>query len=209
MFQKTAYMLLCKFVHSFVYFPFYSFPKRIPSEYSKKDDTDNIWWSWNWTPPTLLHREEGSGNELWIGSSFDSSNRTFLDEHNITHIVNVTSEIPNSYDDITYFNININDHKHSHFTAGDLINVCFFIRQFLISSSSKPQSLLVHCFGGRSRSVAVCCCYLMFYENKTFKDAYNDIAKKRTCSRLNTDFIKDIHQLFPEDNTILDFIDHP
>ena len=114
---------------------------------------DEISKPWNiFYPPTLI------GKRIFLGSCVQASDEHFLEYQGVTHIVNVSSEIPNFYShQYQYYNLKIQDNGQDSFKKEMLESVFFFINKTLMNKNNK---ILIHCYSGRSRSVTVLTYYL-------------------------------------------------
>ena len=62
--------------------------------------------------------------------------------------------------------------------------------EFIESEIRKGGQVLVHCFVGRSRSVAICCYYMMTRLRFNFQSSYRHISNLRPHSKINQNFAK-------------------
>ena len=123
---------------------------------------------------------------LWVGNALNAANLAFLERHNIRYIVNVTQEVPNLYEDSRcYCQLSSRDVEGCtlpwHWTSR-------FIHQALASG----EGVLIHCFLGRSRSVAVACHYLMSHLGHSFPSAYDHLTRQRPVASLNVDLAREL-----------------
>ena len=129
---------------------------------------------------------------LWVGSSFDACNEKWLlRTASITGIVNVTVEVPNFMADrgVEYLNWVVRDEKGAQITLEALENAARFIDRHRRRSTARAGGALVHCFVGRSRSVAVCCYYLITRKKQSLYEAYRYICAERPITQINTRFL--------------------
>lgn len=109
-------------------------------------------------PWNIFYPVTSIGKQIFLGSCVQASNRVFLENNKITHIVNVSMEIPNFYSSqFDYFNLRIQDNGLESFKKIDLEQVYQFIDQAV---RVQKQRILIHCYSGRSRSVTVLIYYL-------------------------------------------------
>ena len=123
---------------------------------------------------------------LWVGNAVNAADLAFLERHNIRYIVNVTQEVPNLYEDSRcYCQLSLRDVEGCtlpwHWTSR-------FIHQALASG----DGVLIHCFLGRSRSVAVACHYLMSHLGHSFPSAYGHLTRQRPVASLNVDLAAEL-----------------
>lgn len=127
---------------------------------------------------------------LYLGSAKNAADWDSIQRNSIKCIINVTTEIENFFEvssDVEYKNVLLNDTKEA--TIADDVETAFesavdhihFVRD-------ATSTVLVHCFMGASRSVALVCAYLMKYQGKTLTEAYSMVKQKRNCVAMNENF---------------------
>ena len=123
---------------------------------------------------------------LWIGSAFNACDETWFLREGISGVVNITAEVPNfmATHGIEYLNWNVRDEKGVCMTLEMLEHAACFIDRHRSTGGT-----FVHCFVGRSRSVAVCCYYLITRGKRSLFDAYRFICTKRPITEINTQFL--------------------
>lgn len=133
----------------------------------------------------LLHPAAQLVDGLWIGNACNAANHSFLRREGITGIINVTPEVPNFYErDIAYCNIVVRDDMDDDMEVRVYEETAIFIEQHI----QKGGQVLVHCFVGRSRSVAICCYYMMTRLRFNFQSSYAHISQLRPHSKINQNF---------------------
>jgi protein-tyrosine phosphatase len=137
---------------------------------------------------------------LFLGNSLNAANKEQLNNLNINIIINVTDNIPNFFEnDFQYFNITIKDNSFASF--GNELDKC---ASFINENLELNKKIMVHCFEGRSRSVAVIIHYLMNYQNLTFYSAYEQIKQKKQIVNLNKSFVNELTKNTRERSKSLD-----
>ena len=157
---------------------------------------------------------------LWIGSALDACNESWVNSSGITGIVNVTTEVPNFFaaNGVEYLNWIVRDEKDADITVEMLETTAQFIDRHVRKAATAATAtataahdsdaaqddderaasggggVLVHCFVGRSRSVAVCCYYLITRRNRTLYEAYQDICGARPIAQINTRFVRALQE---------------
>jgi protein-tyrosine phosphatase len=124
---------------------------------------------------------------LYLGNAFNARDYYELNNKDVKLIINCTEEFPNFFQDdptIEYINIPILDENNidisKYFdTIADKIHNHY---------NTTQSSILIHCFMGASRSVAIMCAYLIKYNNMTVEDALTYIESLRPLINLNVDF---------------------
>jgi protein-tyrosine phosphatase len=125
--------------------------------------------------------------KLYLGNQKDSSDLICLQQLNITHILNVTHNIPNLFenmDKFRYLTLPVEDNSDGNMM--DLFPKAF---DFIDAALSGTGSVLVHCVGGISRSSTIIIAYLMFKQNYTLNDAYDFVKVKKPNVAPNFNFM--------------------
>ncbi|VDM70229.1 unnamed protein product [Strongylus vulgaris] len=97
----------------------------------------------------------------------------------VHYIINVTSNLPNTFEDnpsFHYLRISVDDNSSHNLTQ-------FFPEAiaFVDAAARAGDACLVHCLAGISRSVTVCLAYLMAKNKWSLEDAY-DLVLRRNAS---------------------------
>jgi len=131
---------------------------------------------------------------LYLSGCDAATEIKILEEKNITHIINLTTNVANKYEPVIKYKkiaindlptVNIMDHFQSSYE---------FIESAL--SESEKNCVLVHCHAGVSRSSSIVISYLM--QKKMFpfyQDAYDFVKSKRPMICPNHGFIKQLINL--------------
>ena len=126
---------------------------------------------------------------LFVGSAKNAADWTFLRENDVKAVVNVTEEIPNFYPaHLTYHTLSVRDIENASLAVSEIAAAVAFIDQHMQAGNS----VLVHCFMGRSRSVAIACAYIVSHMHTSPADAYAQIKEKRSHVNINTVFYEAI-----------------
>ncbi|CAG5127046.1 unnamed protein product [Candidula unifasciata] len=135
---------------------------------------------------------------LYLGSAKNSADLNQLKKYGISYILNVTANVPNTFEDeknFKYLQIPISDHWSQNLSS-------FFPQaiKFIDEARNNQKGILVHCLAGISRSVTVTVAYLMCRENMTLNQAYDhvkmckpNISPNFTFMGQLLDFEKDLH----------------
>jgi dual specificity MAP kinase phosphatase len=96
-------------------------------------------------------------DNLYLGDEFDSQNRESFSALNIKAVINVTPDLPNSFEDegVVYLRLPITD------SMNEDISKFFQTTWEFIETHIKNGSVLVHCRAGISRSATIVIAYLM------------------------------------------------
>ncbi|EFA03077.1 dual specificity protein phosphatase 21 isoform X1 [Tribolium castaneum] len=136
-------------------------------------------------------------------TSASSVNTNVLDALNITCVINVAPELPDTplhRSDIIYHKIPLldsgNSRIYTHFDeAADLIHK-------VANSGGKT---LIYCVAGVSRSASICLAYLMKHQGLTLLEAYNYVKLRRPKIKPNCGFFKQLIEYEKDifgDNTV-------
>lgn len=128
---------------------------------------------------------------LFISDDMSARNKTVLNKYKITHILNLTTNIPNKFEpDIKYLKFVIFDFETQNISQ-------YFSESFeFIESALKENDtnrVLVHCNAGISRSASFVIAYMLQKRlYKCYKDAYNHLKKARPVIEPNRGFEKQL-----------------
>lgn len=126
---------------------------------------------------------------LFLGNAYNATNYTKLNSQNIRHIVNISTELPNSFStDINYLNIEIVDDGDNHIYE-HLGKIIQFLDNIEIS---RNNAVLVHCYMGSSRSASAVLAYLIHKYHFTFDEGLAHIRKHRPIVNINRNFLDDV-----------------
>jgi protein-tyrosine phosphatase len=139
---------------------------------------------------------------LYLGNAYNARDYYELNNKNVTMIVNCTQEFPNffQYDlSIRYINIPILDENNVNiYQYFDVITEK--IHEYHLNNPS--HSILIHCYMGASRSVAIVCAYLIKYNNMTIDEAIQYIENRRPLINMNIDFYLQLLEYQVTNNSI-------
>jgi len=128
---------------------------------------------------------------LFIGSAKNAADSNALDRNGIQLVINVTKGIRNFFDGreerLIYYRVPLEDCKES--TIEDSRVSFDEAVERLHGAFEKKEPVLVHCYAGASRSVAVVCAYYCKYRGMVPGDAYAFVREKRACAALNENFM--------------------
>lgn len=142
------------------------------SENVSKNVSENLLYK---TPNLII-------DNLFLGNLAGASNDQFLEENNITHILNLSCHSLPEKRGITYLHINIKD-----FIDVALLPVFLVCIPFIKNCLKEKTNILVNCMEGISRSASVVIGYLMNL-NYSFDDAYKKVKDIRPIIDPNIGF---------------------
>lgn len=141
------------------------------------------------SPPTLVSDEYGFN--IYVGNSWNASNKKTLEEYNIERVMNISFEVPNFHEgmgiDYRRYSIrDVSDQEVDFKTLEDFCRECI----------EDKKNVLIHCFMGASRSVLVCMVVLFILsemhdeKRKSIDQIYENIFSKRRLIHINKAFFK-------------------
>lgn len=115
---------------------------------------------------------------VFLGSQDVAHSWDLLQQHKITHIVNCATGVQNIYEGrIKYLNLSVLDLPHV-----NLIDYFDEAHAFMQKCVQAGGNVFVHCNAGVSRSPTIVLSYIMRFENKTLKEALNQVqAVRQVC----------------------------
>lgn len=129
---------------------------------------------------------------LYLGNSTNSEDCDALARHNIKYVLNVTPDLPNTFEaegcGINYLKIPIADHWSQNLA----VHFPQAIR-FIEEAMSARVGVLVHCVAGVSRSVTVTLAYLMQRHRLCLRDAFELVRSRKTDIAPNFHFMRQLH----------------
>ena len=124
-------------------------------------------------------------NNLYIGGIIEATDKKWLQNRNITHIVNATKEIPNFFpSSIRYLNLYLIDMPEQNLT-----HVLEKSYRFIKDAVDKGGNVLVHCFAGISRSSSIVVYYLMNEYNWSYRTAMTHLKRMHPRANPNAGFV--------------------
>jgi protein-tyrosine phosphatase len=130
---------------------------------------------------------------LYLSGDDVATNRQILISNKITHILNVTTNVPNKFEsEIIYKRLHLYDLP----TQIIDFNASFEFIDNALNNSDEKNNILVHCNQGKSRSVAIVIAYLLQKSIfKTFSHALDYVKEKRPRALPNHGFIQQLNEL--------------
>ena len=130
-------------------------------------------------------------DNLYLGTYKDALNLTFLQDHDITHIVNASKERNFYPHRIKYRSIYIDDTPESDISA-------YFepTSKFIDKAICASGNVLVHCMAGISRSSTLVVAYLVSKKSMTLDAALELVREKRPIVEPNSGFMEQLKKNF-------------
>mmetsp|Transcript_6902 Transcript_6902/g.7001 ORF Transcript_6902/g.7001 Transcript_6902/m.7001 type:complete len:233 (+) Transcript_6902:211-909(+) len=137
--------------------------------------------------PSMIHGME----YLFVGSIGSAYNLEGLTGAGITHILCLSNNIRQKYPENFIYNcIDIKDRVDHN--IGQHFEACF---EYILRAKREGGKCLIHCYQGKSRSVAIISAYLIKYYNHTLESSLGLIRINRSISSPNNGFLRSLYQL--------------
>jgi len=162
------------------------------------------------TAKDLLFRPDSSGPveilpRLYLGNKVDSSSINLLRKARISHILNVTPDLPNAFEDnFKYLRLAVQDNW-----GGDLVSHFTEAYEFIDDAIKDDGYVLVHCLGGISRSSTIIIAYLMLKYDYSLNDAYDLVKSKKSNIAPNFNFMGQLLDLERQRDQFSTFCNSP
>ena len=126
---------------------------------------------------------------LWIGNMHHANNKDVLKQLGITHILNCSRTLENAHPDtFVYMKLPLDDRSGQPLFP-HLTHASHFMHNVLSTHvGPKPNSLLVHCHAGVSRSVSAVIYYLMQWYHFSYDEALEIVRQSRPIANPNPGF---------------------
>jgi len=119
---------------------------------------------------------------IFIGSIHAAFNQEALLENGISHILNA-SRVPATFPkNFTYLSIDIRDREDANILS------CIPASNIFLEAGIDAGGVLIHCFGGRSRSAALVAAFLMSSRGWTLEQALDVVVAARPVAAVNRGF---------------------
>ena len=133
-------------------------------------------------------------DKVFIGSIDSVYDIEILRKHGINNIISVISDfIPPYPEDFNYLVVNALDTHNT-----DLTNVFETTNEFIEKSLDNNESILIHCYAGRSRSVSVLIAYIIYKFGMDYENSLNAIKYKRNFVEPNEKFREQLIKYYEE-----------
>ena len=147
------------------------------------------------TPPTNIFSFNGGGS-IFLGNCTNAGDKYFMIQENICLIVNASKEVPDHFHDHTDLKIKYY-RVHAHDISEDASSIVVpDIVKSIIDHLRIGDNVFIHCFMGRSRSVAVCLQVIREITGKPLETLYLEIKQKRPIIHINTSFFNSLKEYY-------------
>ena len=110
---------------------------------------------------------------LWLGNKYTAKDIDFVTNNKIKYIINITDDINNEFDFISYTNFKIRDimacENSRKETEIDTLGILRRGSEIINTALGNNMSVLVHCKRGHHRSASIIAFYLMKYHDEKSK----------------------------------------
>lgn len=132
----------------------------------------------------ITYPSEIIDNEIYLGNAIHSGNKKILKDLKITHIINVSRLMTNTFENdismnIIYYRIPIGD------TLKEQIDKYFestYVYINAVLQNTKDARILIHCQHGISRSASILISYLMKQNKCSLKDGLQFVKRRRSIN---------------------------
>jgi len=144
----------------------------------------------------MLYRQfQEISDGVFIGSQASAANLIELKKYNITHVLNLTPDVSNFYEDsqnitLTYLRVPMLDILDFDITSNDILDSCVEFIDRVVKSGGK---ILVHCQAGISRSGTMVVAYVAKHDDITPLEALKKVQSIRSCVCPNEGFMRQLN----------------
>ena len=124
---------------------------------------------------------------LYVGSMAAAHDEDFLKIKNITHVLTAAGGLNVHFSvesGITHHIL----HGFADHPCADFLSEVQAALEFVDNAIDSKGNVLVHCASGVSRSVGICCAWLMLRQKLTFHEAIAVVRRNRPCGNPNIGF---------------------
>jgi len=170
--------------------------------------TDNL----HKNTPTMASHCHFISNNFWLGTKRCATDNEFLNKHNITHILSVTTSLTDNQCATIKENIT---GEHRIVPIYDVPNEDLLSRipeciSFMDTINTTSYSgILVHCDEGVSRSASVVIAFIMYLFKVPVHDAITMLKGVRPIMDPNPGFVRQLHLFYDICWEINDMVEHP
>jgi protein-tyrosine phosphatase len=125
---------------------------------------------------------------LFLGNIIAANDKTFIDKYNIKYIINLSNENINTYPNIKYKHININDDPSENIY--DYFDKCVDMIEDCLNNN---KAILVNCKLGLSRSASIIVAYFIKIKKLSVAESYDVVNNKRPIN-INFGFLEQLNR---------------
>jgi len=127
---------------------------------------------------------------LYLSNIKTSKNYQFFKKQKVTHVLIAAKNLKMIFKEINYKRLQLDDNPKQNIAK-------FFVEsiKFIHDAISSSNKVLVHCLGGKSRSVTIVTAYVMLKQNTSFEKAFGFVKSIHRHANPNPGFIEQL-QMF-------------
>ena len=134
------------------------------------------------TPPTQIREN------VYLGTSWDAASWEVLEKYNIKSVVNCAEEIRCYFkDDLPYLHLPLRDNNECTLSQSLVSSVIDFL-----DNQSENGGVLIHCYAGCSRSVAIITIWLVKRYAMSYESAYASIQNQRLNVNMSLQLMREV-----------------
>lgn len=160
-------------------------PERIGDAYTSIWDKWNDFWSDS--PSEIIPN-------LFVGSAKNAADAGSLSRLGIQYVVNCTDDLPQFHEGAEaapeYSRIPLSDVPNASLIA--IMDSIEYVVSKVVDKLSRGEPVLIHCFMGASRSVAVATLVVMRHFSISATEAYGRVRASRSAAKINSSFMRDL-----------------
>ena len=136
------------------------------------------------SPPTKIR------NNVYLGTSYDAASWEVMEKYNIKSVINCASEIRCYFvDDLMYLHLPLRDNNEC-----KLSNVVVETALDFLDKQLDNGSVLIHCYAGCSRSVAIVTIWLVKRFAMSYESAYESIQNTRKNVNMSLQLMREVQR---------------
>ncbi len=129
---------------------------------------------------------------LYLSNMKTSRNHKFFKTEKISDVLIAAKNLKMIFKEVNYKRLILNDNPKQNIAKYFTESI-----KFIQDAVSQKRNVLVHCLGGKSRSVTIVVAYVMLKQNQTFEKALEFVKKQHRPSNPNPGFLSQL-RIFEE-----------
>ena len=126
-------------------------------------------------------------DHLYLSNVKTSKCRKFFKKEQISHVLIAAKNLKRHFEDINYKKLLLNDHPKQDIAKHFVESI-----EFIHEAIASQKNILVHCLGGKSRSVTLVIAYVMLIKRLSFKKAFEYVKSQHHPANPNPGFIQQL-----------------
>lgn len=124
---------------------------------------------------------------LYLSNLKTSRNHKFFKTENISDVLIAAKNLKMPFKEVNYKRLILNDNLKQNIAQYFAESI-----KFIQDAISQKRNILVHCLGGKSRSVTIVVAYVMFKQNQTFEKALEFVKTQHSLANPNPSFLNQL-----------------